>query len=72
MKTSGIFWIWMTTALLLVLAVMAAMAYPFALIFYLTALGQALLVYMVFRVLTDPYKTTKTFDDWYEDVDRNE
>jgi len=62
----------MTTALLLVLAVMAAMAYPFALIFYLTALGQALLVYMVFRVLTDPYKTTKTFDDWYEDHDMRE
>lgn len=72
MKPSPIFWIGTTTALLLALVIMAALAYPLGLIFYLTVLGQALLVYTVFRVLRDTYSTTKTFDDWYEDHDYKE
>ena len=39
----------------------------FPVIFYLTLIGQILLIYTVYKVLTDSYKTRKTFDDWYED-----
>jgi hypothetical protein len=29
--------------------------------------GQFLVLWMVYKVLTDNYKTDKTFKDWYED-----
>lgn len=56
-----------TTVVLLSLTVMAALDFPFNWVFYVTVLGQALLIYMVYRVLVDDYKTDKTFDDFYED-----
>jgi hypothetical protein len=36
-------------------------------IFYATVLGQGLVLLMVYKVLTDNYKTSKTFEDFYED-----
>ncbi|THD68122.1 hypothetical protein E7Z59_09700 [Robertkochia marina] len=36
-------------------------------IFFLMMLGQLLVIFMVYMVLTDNYTTTKTFEDWYED-----
>ncbi len=56
-----------TTIALLLLTIMAALDYPFNWVFYMTVLGQALLIYMVYRVLVDDYKTDKTFEDFYED-----
>ena len=35
--------------------------------FYLMVVGQLFLVLMVYKVLIDNYKTTKTFEDFYED-----
>ena len=32
-----------------------------------TVAGQVLLIIMVYKILTDDYHTTKTFEDWYED-----
>ncbi len=46
---------------------MSAMSLPFNWVFYLTVLGQVMVVIMVYKVLTDNYTTDKTFDHFYED-----
>ena len=56
-----------TTLILVRLISMASLNFPFNWMFYLTFLGQGLLVYMVYRVLTNTYDTHQTFDDFYED-----
>ena len=67
MKNTAMFWVAATTMVLISLTIMAAMNFPFNWVFYITVLGQIMLVYMVFRVLTDNYTTDKTFKDFYED-----
>lgn len=67
MKLNGIFYIVISTIVLVALAVMVFFNLPFSLVFYTTVGGQILLVFTVYKVLTDDYKTDKTFDDWYED-----
>ncbi len=67
MKTSAMFWVGTTTIVLLTVTIMAAMNFPFNWVFYITVLGQVMIVYMVYRVLTDHYTTDKTFKDFYED-----
>jgi|TARA_R110000796_G_scaffold24668_6_gene70067 TRAP-type C4-dicarboxylate transport system permease small subunit len=67
MKNTAMFWVVATTLVLISLTIMAAMNFPFNWVFYVTVLGQIMLVYMVFRVLTDNYTTDKTFKDFYED-----
>ncbi len=39
----------------------------FSWVFHITVLGQAMLVLTVYKILTDNYKTEKTFRDFYED-----
>lgn len=67
MKISATFLLALTTLLLVTVTIFAAMNMPFSWVFYLTVVGQALLVYTVYKVLTDDYQTTKTFKDFYED-----
>ncbi len=67
MKTSAMFWVGTTTIVLITATIMAAMNFPFNWVFYITVLGQVMIVYMVYRVLTDTYTTNKTFKDFYED-----
>jgi len=67
MKNTAIKLVLATTLLLIVLTIMADLNLPFSLIFFLTLFGQVLLIYTVYKVLTDKYTTDKTFDDWYED-----
>ncbi|WP_086476581.1 MULTISPECIES: hypothetical protein [Arenibacter] len=67
MKTTALFWVWATTLVLVSLAIMSGLNLPFNWVFYGTVVGQIMVVYMVYRVLTDPYSTQKTFDDFYED-----
>lgn len=67
MRSSAMFWVAMTTIVLLILTIMASMGFPFNWVFYVTVIGQAMVVFMVYRVLTDNYQTEKTFDDFYED-----
>ncbi len=67
MKVSTMGLVAITTIALLLLTIMAALDYPFNWVFYMTVLGQGLLLYMVYRVLVDDYKTDKTFEDFYED-----
>ncbi|MCW8980872.1 MAG: hypothetical protein OQJ83_05745 [Altibacter sp.] len=67
MKPSALTWVAITTLILLTVVIFVAMDMPFGWVFYLTTLGQAVLVYTVYRVLTDDYTTHKTFDDFYDD-----
>ena len=60
-------WVAITTFFLVVLTIAASMGYAFHWIFYATVLGQALVLIMVYKVLTDSYQTSKTFEDFYED-----
>jgi len=67
MKTSPFPYIAITTLVLITITVMSAMDFPFNWVFYLTVLGQVLLIIMVYKVLTDDYSTDKTFEHFYED-----
>ncbi len=67
MKLSAISYLIITTFILISVSIMAALDLSFSWVFFATMIGQILLVYSVYRVLTDKYKTEKTFDDWYED-----
>lgn len=67
MKIPVIFYVAITTLLLVTLSIMVSMNLPFNIIFWLTCLGQILVVVMVYKVLKDDYSTDKTFDDFYED-----
>ncbi len=67
MKTNGIFYLIVTTIVLVALTIMVFYDVPFSVIFYTTVGGQLLLIFTVYKVLTDDYSTKKTFEDWYED-----
>ncbi|MFC4269042.1 hypothetical protein [Polaribacter marinivivus] len=67
MKVSIQTYIAITTFLLFFITILAALNYSFSWIFYLTVIGQVFLLIMVYKVLTDNYKTEKTFEDFYED-----
>ncbi|MDX1364645.1 hypothetical protein [Arenibacter latericius] len=67
MRKWAMFWVIATTMVLVILAIMAAINFPFNWVFYLTVVGQLMVIYMVYRVLTDDYTTNKTFEDFYED-----
>lgn len=68
MKSSAMFWVAITTVVLIMTTIMSAMNFPFNWVFYITVLGQGMIVYMVYKVLTDNYSTSKTFEDFYEDL----
>lgn len=67
MKTPAMFYVGLTTFLLVMLTLMVSMNMAFTWVFYTMCLGQALVVVMVFKVLKDTYTTDKTFENFYED-----
>lgn len=67
MKIPVLFYVALTTLMLVTLTIMVAMDLPFNWVFYMTCLGQVFVVVMVYKVLKDDYTTDKTFDDFYED-----
>tara|TARA_R100000541_G_scaffold51209_1_gene58568 strand:- start:1302 stop:1544 length:243 start_codon:yes stop_codon:yes gene_type:complete len=67
MKISAMTLLGLTTVLLLTVIIFTSMNLPFGWVFYTTCLGQLLLVFTVYKVLTDDYHTDKTFKDFYED-----
>jgi hypothetical protein len=67
MKSKGIVLLIITTIILVMLSIMAALDFQYAWIFSLTTIGQILLVIAVYHVLKDDYQTEKEFKDWYED-----
>lgn len=66
-KSSPFLYIAITTLLLITITIMCAMNFPFNWVFYLTVIGQVLIVVMVYKVLIDDYTTTKNFEHFYED-----
>ncbi|WP_350284838.1 hypothetical protein [uncultured Croceitalea sp.] len=67
MKPSAMGMVAFTTFLLVLVTIMVSMDFPFNWVFYLTVFGQAMIVFMVYKVLTDSYTTSRTFEDFYED-----
>jgi|26BtaG_2_1085354.scaffolds.fasta_scaffold00003_217 fatty acid desaturase len=67
MKPTAISLSVITTLVLITVAIFAALDFSFGWVFFLTLVGQILLVFTVFKVLKDDYSTTKTFEDFYED-----
>lgn len=67
MKISAIAYLIITTFILVTVAIFAAMDFPFTWVFYLSILGEALLIVSVIKILRDDYTTNKTFEDFYED-----
>ncbi len=68
MKIPAMFYVAITTLVLIMLIIMVTMNLPFNWIFYIMLIGQILVPIMVYKVLRDHYTTGKTFEDWYEDV----
>ncbi len=67
MKLPAMFYVIITTLLLVTVTIMSAMNFPFNWVFYTTVIGQIFVVIMVYKVLTDNYQTEKTFEHMYED-----
>ncbi len=67
MKLNGLHYLIFTTIVLVTLTGLAVFNFSFSLVFYITVGGQFLLLFSVYKVLTDDYTTDKTFDDFYED-----
>ncbi|WP_435623384.1 hypothetical protein [Flagellimonas sp.] len=67
MKISVMSLVAFTTLVLVTLVIMASMNFPFNWVFYVTIFGQGLVVFLVYRVLTEDYDTEKTFEHFYED-----
>lgn len=67
MKFSGVFYLWVTTFILVLVTVFSSLNFSFPVVFYLVCTGQLFLLVSVYKVLTDKYTTSKTFEDFYED-----
>ncbi len=67
MKFSGVFYLGVTTFILILVSIFSSLDFSFPVVFYLVCAGQLFLILSVYKVLTDKYSTNKTFDDFYED-----
>lgn len=67
MKIPAMFYVVLTTFLLVLLTIMVSMNMAFTWVFYIMCLGQLMVGVMVYKVLRDKYVTDKTFDHFYED-----
>ena len=67
MKNTAIFLVVFNTVFLFILMLLSRTPIAFHWMFYLTMIGQALVILMVYKVLTDKYTTDKTFEHFYED-----
>lgn len=67
MKITAMSLLGFTTLILISVTIFATMNLPFKWVFFLTFFGQGILVFTVYKVLTDDYQTEKTFKDFYED-----
>ncbi|MGV8813980.1 MAG: hypothetical protein ACOH2D_07705 [Gelidibacter sp.] len=67
MKIPVLLYVALATFLLVTLVIMVSMNAPLNWVFYVTCIGEASVVFMVYKVLRDKYTTNKTFKDFYED-----
>ena len=68
MKNFAIKLVLFTTAYLVVFTALSALGIAFPLLWGMLLLGQLLVIYMVYKVLTDNYTTKKKFRHWYGDM----
>jgi len=68
MKNFAIKLVWATTAYLVVFTALSSIGIAFPILWGLLLAGQILVVYMVYKVLTDDYRTEKKYSDWYGDM----
>lgn len=63
--------IYYTTAFLILFIAFSQLdSTSFMLMSILFIIGNALVIFMVYKTLTDYYKTSKNFENWYEDNPR--
>ncbi|MGX7667007.1 hypothetical protein [Flavobacterium pedocola] len=67
MKNVAMKMVWATTLYLIAFAVLCQLNVSLPALIGLLFLGFLLIPFMVYKVLTDDYTTSKSFDDWYED-----
>jgi hypothetical protein len=67
MKNFAIKLVWLTTLYVFIFAALCLLNIPIQVLTILLIIGYFLILFMVYKVLTDKYSTTKTFKDWYED-----
>ena len=67
MKNVAILSLILATIILITIVVLSATNVSYPIIYFLTIFGQLIFIFSVYKILTDKYTTTKTFDDWYED-----
>lgn len=72
MKNVAILSLFLATLFLITIVVLSAANVSYPIIYFLTIFGQIIFVFSVYKVLTDKYTTTKTFDDWYEDMPKED
>ena len=71
MKNFAIKLVWFTSAYVFFFAVLNQTNVDLRIIMSLHIVGMFLIPYLTYTVLTDNYKTDKTFKDWYEDHPMN-
>jgi uncharacterized membrane protein YqjE len=67
MKSYAIKLVWFTTLYLVMFTVLCRLNINYFVLMCMLVAGQFLVLWMVYKVLTDNYKTERTFKDWYED-----
>lgn len=63
------FIVYATTLAVVTYILFSQLSVPVPLVFLFFIICTALMLYMIYRILKDPYKTQKTFSDWYQDKD---
>ncbi len=67
MKNFAIKLTWFTTIYVMVFAILCQTELLLSIIMSMYLFGVCLILFLVYTVLHDDYKTSKTFKDWYED-----
>ncbi len=60
------FYVAVTTIMLIMVTITVSMDVPYNWVFHVTCLGQVMVAVMVHKVLSDNYTTDKTFEDFHE------
>lgn len=72
MKNIAIFSVVFTTIFLVGFTALSQLEVSLKIMNILFITGNSLVIWMVYKVLTDKYSTKKTFKDWYEDRPKSE
>ena len=70
MKVRALPIVWFTTLFLIVFVILSVVNTSLSVLIPMVGFSFFLIPFMVYIVLKDDYKTTKTFSDWYEDHPR--